>query len=154
MIFAFTLPVTSKEQTCTLYLGHNPPTENHWSAFHPEQTDFINYKDFILLPRWEITLWQQVKRSLLKPGESFSTFCLGESTKCQITLIVRHCASTDTCFCLACLLTSLKASRSSFTPIMPAVSAKSFGAINSTKSSKSTLPPTETKRKWKQITNR
>ncbi|MEQ2203620.1 hypothetical protein XENOCAPTIV_001417, partial [Xenoophorus captivus] len=38
--------------------------------------------------------------------------------------------------------TSLKASLSSFMPIIPAVSARSFGAINSTKSSKSTLPPT------------
>lgn len=39
-------------------------------------------------------------------------------------------------------LTSLKASLSSFTPIIPAVSARSFGVISSTKSSKSTLPPT------------
>lgn len=39
-------------------------------------------------------------------------------------------------------LTSLKASFSSFTPIIPAVSARSFGVIKSTKSSKSTLPPT------------
>lgn len=39
-------------------------------------------------------------------------------------------------------LTSLKASLSSFTPIIPAVSAKSFGVMRSTKSSKSTLPPT------------
>lgn len=40
------------------------------------------------------------------------------------------------------VLTSLKASRSSFTPIMSAVSARSFGPISSTKSSKSTWPPT------------
>lgn len=39
-------------------------------------------------------------------------------------------------------LTSLKASFNSFTPIIPDVSAKSFGAMRSTKSSKSTLPPT------------
>lgn len=39
-------------------------------------------------------------------------------------------------------LTSLKASFSSFTPIIPAVSARSLGVIKSTKSSKSTLPPT------------
>lgn len=37
--------------------------------------------------------------------------------------------------------TSLKASLSSFTPIMSAVSANIFGPISSTKSSKSTLPP-------------
>lgn len=40
-------------------------------------------------------------------------------------------------------LTSLKASLSSFTPIMSAVSASSLGPISSTKSSKSTWPPTE-----------
>lgn len=40
------------------------------------------------------------------------------------------------------ILTSLKASLSSFTPIIPAVSSKSFGVMRSTKSSKSTLPPT------------
>ena len=39
------------------------------------------------------------------------------------------------------MLTSLKASRSSLTPIMSAVSANILGPINSTKSSKSTLPP-------------
>lgn len=39
-------------------------------------------------------------------------------------------------------LTSLKASLSSFTPIMSAVSARSLGPISSTKSSKSTCPPT------------
>lgn len=44
-------------------------------------------------------------------------------------------------------LTSLKASRSSFTPIMSAVSARSFGPISSTKSSKSTWPPTWDKMK-------
>lgn len=44
-------------------------------------------------------------------------------------------------------LTSLKASRSSFTPIMSAVSARSFGPISSTKSSKSTWPPTWNKMK-------
>ncbi len=40
-------------------------------------------------------------------------------------------------------LTSLNASFSSFSPIIPAVSASSFGAMSSTKSWKSTLPPTE-----------
>lgn len=39
-------------------------------------------------------------------------------------------------------LTSLNASFSSFKPIMPAVSARSLGVISSTKSSKSTRPPT------------
>ncbi len=39
-------------------------------------------------------------------------------------------------------LTSLKASLNSFTPIISAVSARSLGPINSTKSSKSTWPPT------------
>lgn len=39
-------------------------------------------------------------------------------------------------------LTSLNASLSSFRPIMPAVSARSLGDISSTKSSKSTRPPT------------
>lgn len=64
-----------------------------------------------------------------------------------VILTVCDCGSTR--LSLACPLTSLKASRSSFTPIIPAVSAKSFGAINSTKSSKSTLPPTERQRKSK-----
>lgn len=40
-------------------------------------------------------------------------------------------------------LTSLKASLSSFTPIMSAVSARSLGPMSSTKSSKSTCPPTD-----------
>lgn len=43
------------------------------------------------------------------------------------------------------ILTSLKASLSSFMPIMPAVSSNSFGVMRSTKSSKSTLPPTGVK---------
>lgn len=40
------------------------------------------------------------------------------------------------------VLTSLNASLSSFTPIMSAVSARSLGPMSSTKSSKSTCPPT------------
>lgn len=43
-------------------------------------------------------------------------------------------------------LTSRKASLSSFTPIISAVSARSLGPISSTKSSKSTWPPTGAKR--------
>lgn len=44
-------------------------------------------------------------------------------------------------------LTSLKAFLSSLMPIMSAVSARSLGPINPTKSSKSTWPPTEKKTK-------
>lgn len=43
-------------------------------------------------------------------------------------------------------VTSLKASLNSFTPIISAVSARSLGPINSTKSSKSTCPPTTRQR--------
>ena len=43
-------------------------------------------------------------------------------------------------------LTSLKASRISWTPIIPAVSASNLGVISSTKSSKSTRPPTGDRR--------
>lgn len=46
--------------------------------------------------------------------------------------------------CVNYVLTSLKASRSSLTPIMSAVSANILGPISSTKSSKSTFPPPTT----------
>lgn len=51
---------------------------------------------------------------------------------------------------LVSFLTSLNASLSSFTPIMSAVSASSLGPMSSTKSSKSTCPPTvgPTDRVW------
>lgn len=51
-------------------------------------------------------------------------------------------------------LTSRKASRSSFTPIMSAVSASILGPIRSTKSSKSTFPPAvDTERSFQNMNN-
>lgn len=65
----------------------------------------------------------------------------------SFTVILRLRLSPSTPACQHPSLTSRKASLSSFTPIISAVSARSLGPISSTKSSKSTWPPTVAKKK-------
>ncbi len=82
------------------------------------------------------------------------------AVQCSLMLLVTLVINWSQClhwkmapFGTLYILTSLKASRSSLTPIMSAVSASILGPISSTKSSKSTLPPPTTHVLLKNVTS-